>query len=54
MTDTTANNKRIAKNTFFLYGRMIIVYTDCEELVKILTHRCKRLDEKIAEGGAKK
>ncbi len=22
------------------------IYTDCEELVKVLTHRCKKLDEK--------
>ena len=21
------------------------IYTDCEELVKVLTHRCKKLDE---------
>ena len=25
MPDTIANNKRIAKNTFFLYGRMLLV-----------------------------
>ena len=24
------------------------IYTDCEEIVKILTHRCKKLDEKRA------
>lgn len=27
------------------------IYTDCEELVKILTHRCKKLDEN--DGGGK-
>ena len=27
------------------------IYNDCEELVKVLTHRCKKIDENI--GGAK-
>jgi len=26
------------------------IYTDCEELVKILTHRCKKLDENDGGG----
>ena len=26
------------------------IYTDCEELVKILVTRCKKLDQQISEG----
>ena len=26
------------------------IYKDCEELVKVLTHRCKKLDENSGEG----
>jgi hypothetical protein len=26
------------------------IYTDCEELVKILVSRCKKLDQQINEG----
>ena len=26
------------------------IYTDCEELVKILVSRCKKLDQQISEG----
>ena len=30
------------------------LYTDCEELVKVLTHRCKKLDENEDKDGKKK
>ena len=26
------------------------IYADCEELVKLLVHRCKKLDQQISEG----
>ena len=30
------------------------LYTDCDELVKVLTHRCKKLDENEDKDGKKK
>ena len=30
------------------------IYNDCEELVKVLTHRCKKLDENEDKDGKKK
>ena len=30
------------------------IYTDCEELVKVLTHRCKKLDENDDKDGKNK
>ncbi|MCR5152563.1 MAG: four helix bundle protein [Prevotella sp.] len=42
------------RNSYLTDVQFNSLYADCEELVKILTHRCKKLDERIAGGEVKK
>lgn len=42
------------RNNYLTDVQFDSLYTDCEELVKILTHRCKKLDERITEGETRK
>ena len=38
------------RNNFLDEKQYYSIYKDCEELVKVLTHRCKKLDEHSGEG----